>query len=364
MKIPKPIKHYDKWRIRWVDHLGVRQSKTFATQAEAQLFISEKWPKEQKIKMGLAKPEPTQIDFNTLCELWIKNKAALKKSGDDDISIINFHLRPFFGPLKLSAITPNKVNEFQLTKKISISDKTIHNILTLLISMLNYAVDSNWLHQTPKIKKPKIDPHSSNYSYLKTDKEIQKFLKTTLELKGELLFVLYAGAIYTGMRAGELAALTWDKVDFSSRLIRVSESFDGTTKSNTTRFVPLLDVLHKILLSWQKKGFSSKWVFPNSKGERLQPSGRFFQESIKEVLTAAGFPKTIGRGRRKESHYIVFHDLRHTFASLWMMRSGDIYKLQKILGHTDVKTTQIYAHLNPDAYKDDHSRLNMALDFL
>ena len=44
---------------------------------------------------------------------------------------------------------------------------------------------------------------------------------------------------------------------------------------------------------------------------------------------------------------IRFHDIRHTFASLFMMKGGNIYDLQKILGHTTINMTQKYAHLSP-----------------
>jgi site-specific recombinase XerC len=59
----------------------------------------------------------------------------------------------------------------------------------------------------------------------------------------------------------------------------------------------------------------------------------------------------------KPRRYIVFHDLRHTFASHWVMGGGDVFKLQKILGHKDIKMTMRYAHLAPTAYAADFGRL-------
>ena len=46
---------------------------------------------------------------------------------------------------------------------------------------------------------------------------------------------------------------------------------------------------------------------------------------------------------------IRFHDLRHTFASHFMMRGGNLYDLQKLMGHSEVKTTERYAHLSPQS---------------
>jgi site-specific recombinase XerD len=54
---------------------------------------------------------------------------------------------------------------------------------------------------------------------------------------------------------------------------------------------------------------------------------------------------------------VRFHDLRHTFASHWVTKGGDLFKLQKILGHQTMR----YAHLAPDAFKEDWSRFGAQL---
>jgi hypothetical protein len=89
-----------------------------------------------------------------------------------------------------------------------------------------------------------------------------------------------------------------------------------------------------------------------------QPSARIFQEALHRVLQDAGFPKVARSG--KERPYIRFHDLRHTFASHWVMGGGDLFKLQKILGHKTVQMTMRYAHLQPTAFRDDYGRLGTA----
>jgi integrase len=90
-------------------------------------------------------------------------------------------------------------------------------------------------------------------------------------------------------------------------------------------------------------------------GTMFQPSARVFQEVLHRVLDAAKFPKVQRNG--KERPYMRFHDLRHTFASHWVARGGDLFKLQKILGHQSVQMTMRYAHLAPDAFNDDYGRL-------
>jgi hypothetical protein len=89
-------------------------------------------------------------------------------------------------------------------------------------------------------------------------------------------------------------------------------------------------------------------VSTNRDGNMHGPSSRIFQEVLHRVLDKAGFPEVERNGKRRR--YIVFHSLRHTFASHWVMRSGDIFKVQRILGHQSIAMTQRYAHLAPDAF--------------
>jgi len=152
-----------------------------------------------------------------------------------------------------------------------------------------------------------------------------------------------------------LAGLKWTDIDFERRLICVQRSFSGPTKSIKTRHVPLLDPLFDILLAW-KRNSRTHWVFPNNSGNMLKKSSRIFQERLQAVLNAAGFEQTQTKG--KPRHYIVFHSLRHTFASHWIMNGGDIYKLQKILGHESIRMTEKYSHLAPHAFAEDFTRLS------
>ncbi len=83
--------------------------------------------------------------------------------------------------------------------------------------MLNVAVDLGWLTKVPRIRKPRVRLISKDYSYLRTEDELARFLRAA-RAEGENVYALYATAIYTGARAGELAALRWEDVDFDQRL--------------------------------------------------------------------------------------------------------------------------------------------------
>lgn len=80
----------------------------------------------------------------------------------------------------------------------------------------------------------------------------------------------------------------------------------------------------------------------------------------KLLLREIGVAEKVEHGG-KTRRYLVFHDTRHTFASHWMMKGGDIFRLQKILGHKSMQMTQRYAHLAPAVFAGDHGRLGAAI---
>ncbi|MFC1611269.1 tyrosine-type recombinase/integrase [Myxococcota bacterium] len=349
----KPVRFRDKWRIRWFDARNKRQSEIYDTHDDALFALRRHEVETQEIRRGLRPLQLPDKRFDDLCDYWLENRAPYKRSRQDDESIIRRHLRPFFGHVKLRELGSVHVHAFVRERK-HLNEKTVNNHLTLLISMLNAAKDdAHWLAVVPKIRKHRIPLFTTDYRYLRTKEEIHRFLDAARE-RGEMVFVLYATALYTGMRQGELAGLHWADIDFSRRLITVQRSFAGPTKAKDVRYVPILDPLLPILRDWRLRD-AHQLVFPNQRGKMHQESARIFQENFHRILDSAGFPRQERHGKLRR--YIVFHDTRHTFASHWMMSGGDIFKLQKILGHKSMQMTQRYAHLAPEAFASDHDRL-------
>jgi integrase len=122
----------------------------------------------------------------------------------------------------------------------AIGDKTVSNHLTLLTTMLRAATSFKvpWLVHVPKFNKPRVSLFSQDYRYLRSDEEIRRFLSSARDA-GEQTFAVYATAIYTGLRAGEVAGLEWGDVDFEARRITVQRSFTGPTKTDRVRYVPI-----------------------------------------------------------------------------------------------------------------------------
>jgi integrase len=137
-----------------------------------------------------------------------------------------------------------------------------------------------------------------------------------------------AGLIADGLR--------WSDVDLDRRMITVRRSYEGTTKSSKHRTVPIPAELASILKAYR---LADPWkgvlCFPNDSGEMYSRNAKL-EAVLQAALTRASLPR------------IRVHDLRHVFASHFVMGGGDIFTLQRILGHsTPQLTSDTYAHLSP-----------------
>ena len=133
-------------------------------------------------------------------------------------------------------------------------------------------------------------------------------------------------AVTTGMRAAEIFGLRWPDMMYNEGLIAVRAKLKG----GKMRYVPMPPELAGELRRYPAV-IGEDRIFPPEPGAR---SGRQRVEgSFEDLLERAGIQD------------FRFHDLRHTFASWYMMNGGDLYELAKILGHSNIKMTERYAKL-------------------
>lgn len=348
----EPELHYGKYRIRWKDEKGKRCSQVFETRKIAKEELRKRIFEVQQVEAGLLRKDNHTITFGMLADYWLEHRAAYKRSKKDDVSAINKYLNPAFQNKPIASIRTAEIDSFK--KQLEhLTPKSQSNYLTLLITMLKLAVELEWLVKIPVIKKPSTKLFSKEYHFLQTTDEINRFLNAA-KVEGGMVHLLYCTAVFTGMRQGELAGLRFSDIDLERNLITVQRSYYGPTKSDKVRYVPIMANLKPLLVAWRDLS-QSEYVFINQSEKMHSAGARVFKQVFFRVLKRAGFSKHKDGGKRK--NYICFHDLRHTFASHWMMNGGDLFKLQRILGHQDSKMTQRYAHLSPSAFKDDIDRL-------
>ena len=162
-------------------------------------------------------------------------------------------------------------------------------------------------------------------------KGTNEFNKTFCRLR---LIVLIA--VTTGMRASEIFGLRWSDVMYNEGLLAVRVKLKG----GKMRYAPMLPELAAELRRFTPRPVQDNVVFIANRNDWIFPpkgtakSGRQRVEgSFEDLLKRAGIED------------FRFHDLRHTFASWYMMKGGDLYELAKILGHSNIKMTERYAKL-------------------
>lgn len=166
---------------------------------------------------------------------------------------------------------------------------------------------------------------------------------------------VWAVAIFTGLRKGELAGLRWQDVELGARpMLRVYRSYRQTTKSGKGREVPLLPPAREALERIRERtpGIGAAPVFPSGSGgvwsgHSWDPGG------WRRYALGATRPDSGGVLDR----HVRFHDLRHTCAShlvqgTWLATPMDLYRVKEWLGHSSIGVTQRYAHLAPGGIHD------------
>ena len=245
------------------------------------------------------------------------------------ITIVKAHLIPFFGDKPLDKISNLMIEEYKADKiKRGLKNKSINNHLTIISKCLKSAVDWEIITSIPKIKPLKVQPQ--NFKYL-TQEESQRLL----DASEGVWYSLILTALNTGLRLGELMALSWEDINLRSKILTVTHSISAgimdSTKSNKIRHIPLTDKLGRHFETMPHKRYDS--VFTNREGNRL--TRRACDSSLGRICRKAGLRK------------IGYHTLRHTFASRLAEKGVSIISIKELLGHSDIKTTMRYAHLSP-----------------
>ncbi len=348
-----------KYRVRVYRNKKILREAILTRRIDA-----ERWESEQKVTLEREKNLPSQVKdvlFSELYESWLKNHAEVKKTPSSvvkDKQVYKKYINPFIGSIKAHLIQPSDIDEIvnYLKGRKTLTNNSINKILQIVKTIFNYGIKKRFILYNPvtAVDFLPVQPHS--FSYWNRN-EVKDFLQYTNEkyTTNKTPYLIYLTAILTGMRAGELIALQWDCVDLNRRLITIRRSTDktnktikDTTKGNKIRYVGISDELFPELVNHKNKNPKSCFVFENTEGRFMDYDNfknRFFLRDQKLCSVRS----------------IRFHDLRHTFASHYMMSGGNIYDLQKILGHSDVKTTMRYAHLAPDHIAHTANLLNFAL---
>lgn len=294
--------------------------------------------------------DPSKLTIREWIEIWLKDykkNSVSPKTYESYKEMLDRHIIPHLKDVYLKDLRAEQI-QVVFNKMKGLSDRTIKYTKTIFNMALKRAKKSKLISDNPcdYIELPKGKPKKEIVIF--TEEQQQEFLKA---IDGHQYQVPFLLLISTGLRVGELLALTWNDVDTKNNTINVNKTLSRTDeelfnppKTDTSnRVIPILPVImeslksHKvqqniIKLKAGKDYNSNNLVFTNIFGYPVSFSS--FSKSLKRLLKKNGLPE------------LSPHKLRHTFATRGLESGMDMKELQILLGHSTMKlTSDTYTHV-------------------
>lgn len=295
----------------------------------------------------------TEKNISQIAGLWKEEKRQfVKKSTFAAYSlIVETHLQPAFG--NLTAVTENDVQDFVLHKlNGGLSQKTIKDMLIVLRMILKFGAKKNYCVYAPIDVIFPTDRERQELEVLSiaNQKKIMRFVEDNFTFRNLGIFI----CLSTGIRIGEICALTWDDIDIENGVIHIRKTIQriyvkengikktelliDTPKTATSmRDIPMIKDLYEILKPLKKVVNNDYFVLTN---EATPTEPRTYRNYYKKLLDKLGIPP------------IKFHGLRHSFATRCIESKCDYKTVSVILGHSNISTTlNLYVHPNYEQKK-------------
>lgn len=305
--------------------------------------------------------EERLLPLREVADLWKENKRSMVKHSTfcAYMLILKTHILPKFG--ETTVITESEAQQFALDKLNSgLSRKTVRDIMAVLKEVAKYGAK----HSIFELPAWEI--------YYPTETTARRLPVLSLTDHRKLLGELSANpttqnigimiALCCGLRIGEVCALQWNNVDLQRRIITVAntvsriynceemhtEHYSSSPKTKSSnREIPISPVLLNALRAVKRQQSGGDYVVGDG-SKAKEP--RSYRETFSRLLRRLNIPP------------IVFHGLRHTFATRCIESQCDYKTVSAILGHSNVATTlNLYVHPNIDQKKRCIDRLNKFL---
>ena len=243
----------------------------------------------------------------------------------------------------LAAVEPRHIKSF-LEREAAIAEPTRISYQARLRVFFSWCIEEELLKVNP-VEKQKRSKRSRRKDLPEYFTQGQfELLCTAIRADGVLkgidnqwLLDIIEVDVNTGLRRGELCNLRWRDVDLEAEFILVANSADFTTKSGRERRVPIKGRALELLTRLSEARHSEdddEIIFRGASGGRV--NDQYLSKRFRHYRRMASLPKEFN-----------FHSLRHTFASWAVQRGMNLYVLKEIMGHSDIKQTQVYASLSP-----------------
>ena len=315
----------------------------FKTKRDAEAWLAE-FRMRQTGKMDMSFESFVQLYFDDMeCRLresTYKNKRYL----------FDKHILPYFRKLSMDEIDVKVIRKWQnVMISQSYSQTYIKTIYNQLNALFNYAVRYFEYPSNPCSKAGSIGKSNSDEMSIWTQEEFETFVDTLIDKPGS--YIGFMTLFWTGMRIGELLALTPADIDLDNKVIKITKSYqrlegrDLITDPKTPksrRMITIPDFLCELYRDYESRIYGLRptdRLFNNTKD--------FFEHELQRGVKLSGVKK------------IRIHDLRHSHASLLIHMGFNVKEIQERLGHEKAETTlNTYSHLYPGSQEKLASRLN------
>lgn len=250
-----------------------------------------------------------------------------QRTVDNSRFSINAHTKPW-DKCRVDQITTKEILDIINIKLAETSSGNKYFVLKVLRQIFKFAIEQGWINRNPTPKL--IFKKQLKLMGVLTKDQTERFLNMARELDSPW-YSIWIMALYTGMRNGELFALTWDKVDLENGFIKVDTAWnnkDGfkSTKSGCDRILEIAPDLMYVLKQLKLKNDGVPFVLPRvSKWEKGEQA-----RELRMFLMGLNLPQ------------IRFHDLRATWATLLLSSGVESIKVMKMGGWQNIETMQIY----------------------
>jgi integrase len=315
-------KKQHQYRIGDARDLTLAMARKEAEKLRAKLAVGEDI-REKKVRLQ---------QIPTLTELvngrYLPFAQTYKRSWKTDECLLRNHVIPRFGHLYLDQLKKPDIVSFVAAHLKTHKPGSVNRVIILLRYLFNCA--KRWeipgAEKNPTDGVPLLPENNKKERYLSED-EARRLYESVCKSENTMLQFIVPMLILTGARKREVLDAKWQDFDFERRLWRIP-----TTKLGKPRHVPLSDGVMS-LLSTMPRNLKSDYVFANPK------------TNLPFVSIFCAWDTARKRAGLAD---VRIHDLRHSFASLLINSGRSLYEVQKLLGHTQVRTTQRYAHLAPE----------------
>lgn len=341
-------------------HLLLSEIKAAIKTGQGAQSLAEKRSEAERERLAnleeTRRQEVAQMAFAEFLEqTYLPHIQNTKRTWKSDWQRINHDILPDLGHFPIHKITSDDIQAF-LDKLAArgLAPATVRHYFAILRHAFNVAAQVKindiviFKGQNPACGVRFPTPHNARERYLQKH-EADTLIKAAENLRSPDLRDAIILCLNTGLRYGELVRLRWLDVDFHARFLSVPDE----DKRKPGGKIPLNETACNLLRERKKRSKDSPLVFPPYAGGKQRSNlSHLFTRIVRET--------GLNEGISDPRHKVVFHTLRHTFASWLALAGTDIYRIKALMRHKTLTMTMRYAHLIPDATREAVNRLDDA----